>query len=186
MDTALSLAQAAILLRNGGVVSYPTEGVWGLGCDPRNEAAVLKLLAIKERPVEKGMILIAADLEQLRPWLSLDALPAERLAAALGTWPGPHTWVMPASGDAPRWITGAHDGIAVRISAPPLVAELCRAFGGPLVSTSANLSARPAPRERDEFDPELLARIDGVTMGETGGLQRPTPIRDARSGVVLR
>ena len=186
MDTALSLAQAAILLRNGGVVAYPTEGVWGLGCDPRNEAAVLKLLAIKERPVEKGMILIAAELEQLHPWLSLAALPAERLAAALDTWPGPHTWVMPASDHAPRWITGAHDGIAVRISAHPPVIALCHAFGGPLVSTSANLSGRPAPRRRDEFDPELLARIDGVTSGDTGDLQRSTPICDARSGAVLR
>lgn len=186
MDTTLSLAHAAVLLRDGGVVAYPTEGVWGLGCDPRNEAAVMKLLAIKERPVAKGMILIAADLEQLRPWLSLDVLPAERLAAALDTWPGPHTWVMPASNDAPRWITGDHDGIAVRISAHPPVVELCRAFCGPLVSTSANLSGRPAPRERDEFDPELLARIDGATVGETAGLQRPTPIRDARSGTVLR
>lgn len=186
MQTHLAPDEAATLLRAGRVIAYPTEGVWGLGCDPRNEAAVLKLLAIKERPVEKGMILIAADLKQLRPWLSLDALPVDRLAEALGSWPGPHTWILPASADAPRWITGEHDGIAVRISAHPPVIALCNAFGGPLVSTSANLSGRPAPRERDEFDPELLARIDGITTGETGGLQRPTPIRDARSGAVLR
>lgn len=186
MSERLNIDTAAAIARNGGVIAYPTEAVWGVGCDPMNENAVLRLLAAKQRSVDKGLILIAANLEQLRPFLDLPALPSERLADVLATWPGPHTWVMPAAPHAPRWITGSHDGIAVRISAHPLVVALCNAFGGALVSTSANRAGAPAPRTRDEFDPAVLAAIDGLVTGEVGTLARPTPIRDARSGAELR
>lgn len=186
MNAPLTLAEAADAVKNGGVIAYPTEAVWGLGCDPNDEAAVLRLLAIKQRPVDKGLILIAANLDQLRPFLDLPALPSERLAEVLATWPGPHTWVMPAHRQAPRWITGTHDGIAVRISAHPLVVALCLAFGGPLVSTSANIAGAAAPHTRETIDPGLLAAIAGAVAGDTGGLARPTPIRDARTGAELR
>lgn len=186
MSSALSIPDAAAALKSGGVIAYPTEAVWGLGCDPFDEAAVLRLLAIKQRPVEKGLILIAADLAQLQPLLDLSAVPEPRLAEVLAAWPGPNTWVLPASAAVPRWITGAHAGIAVRISAHPTVVALCRACGGPLVSTSANLAGAPAAFRRGQLDPAVLALVDGVTEGETGGLAQPTPIRDALSGHVFR
>jgi L-threonylcarbamoyladenylate synthase len=182
----LTLHEAAIALQSGGVIAYPTEAVWGLGCDPRDENTVLRLLAIKQRPVEKGLILIASHLDQLRPFLDLAAVPTDHLAAVLATWPGPHTWVMPASADAPRWITGAHEGIAVRISAHPTVIALCNAFEGALVSTSANLSGSDAPRSREGLDPAVLAAVAGSVAGETGGLRAPTTIRDALTGIALR
>ena len=177
---------AAAALRRGGVIAYPTEAVWGLGCDPFDEAAVLRLLAIKQRPREKGMILIAGNAAQLDGLLDFDALSAPQRAAVLETWPGPHTWVVPATARVPRWITGEHDGVAVRISAHPGVVALCAAFGGPLVSTSANLTGEPPAFHRDALDRALLARIDGVMAGETTGLAAPTAIRDARSGAQLR
>lgn len=186
MAPTLTIESAADRLTRGGVIAYPTEAVWGLGCDPFDETAVRRLLAIKQRPLEKGLILIAADLDQLRPCLDLAALPAERLAQVQASWPGPHTWVMPTRPGTPAWITGAHASLAVRVSAHPVVVALCRAFGGPLVSTSANLSGQPAPLRRDDLDPALLARLDGVVAGDTGGLARATPIRDARSGRQLR
>ena len=182
----LSVAQATAVLEGGGVIAYPTEGVWGLGCDPMKQASVLRLLEIKQRDVEQGLILIAAHLDQFKSLLDLATLPTDRLAQVLGTWPGPHTWVVPAHVSAPRWITGAHAGIAVRISAHPVVAALCDAFNGPLVSTSANRSGAPAPVSRSGLQADLLASIDGVVEGEIGGLDRPTPIRDARTGAVLR
>ena len=182
----LTLDQAVAGLRAGGVIAYPTEAVWGLGCDPSNAAAVQRLLEFKQRPVEKGMILVAADILQLDGWVQLDALPEDRRAAVLQSWPGAHTWIVPAGPAAPRWITGEHSGVAVRISAPPLVASLCRAWGQPLVSTSANLAGEPPARTREALDPRLLARIDGLLDGSTGGLAQPTPIRDALSGQVLR
>ena len=182
----LSLAEAITALHTGGVIAYPTEGVWGLGCDPRNEAAVMRLLAIKQRAPDKGLILIASQLEQLRLFVDITRLPADRLAEVLATWPGPHTWVMPATPSAPNWITGAHAGIAVRISAHPQVVELCNAFGGAIVSTSANRAGQPAPSAREVLDPALVAAVDGVTSGETGGLSAPTAIREALNGQVLR
>ncbi|MET0754489.1 MAG: Sua5/YciO/YrdC/YwlC family protein [Pseudoxanthomonas sp.] len=184
--SVLSISEAATALQTGGVIAYPTEAVWGLGCDPRDEQAVLRLLAIKQRAVDKGLILIASHLEQLRPFLNLAAVPAENLATVLASWPGPNTWVMPASAAAPSWITGAHAGIAVRISAHPPVIELCNAYGGALVSTSANRAGEPAALVREALDTALLAAVDGLVAGETGGLGAPTSIRDVLTGAVFR
>ena len=186
MSARLDAAAAARVLQRGGVITYPTEAVWGLGCDPRDEAAVLRLLALKQREVEKGLILIAVDEAQLAPFVDFTALDAAQRAAVRASWPGPNTWVVPASADAPRWITGAHAGIAVRVSAHPDVIALCAAFGGALVSTSANRAGMPAASAFAALDPAILAGADGALAGETGGLDRPSVIRDARSGVVLR
>ncbi|KOQ75398.1 tRNA threonylcarbamoyladenosine biosynthesis protein RimN [Stenotrophomonas maltophilia] len=182
----LTLDSAVATLRAGGVIAYPTEAVWGLGCDPSHEAAVHMVLRLKQRPIEKGMILVAADLAQLEGWVRLQALPDARQRAVLASWPGANTWILPAGPRAQPWVTGEHSGIAVRISAHPLVAALCRAWGGPLVSTSANLAGEPPARSREELDPRLLRLLDGLLDGQTGGLAQPTPIRDALSGNVLR
>jgi len=180
------LTTAIAVLKRGGVVACPTEAVWGLGCDPFDEAAVMRLLRIKQRPVDKGLILVAGALAQFDGLLDWDALPRGRRAIVQADWPGPHTWVVPATGRVPGWITGTHDGVAARVSAHPLVAALCTAFGGPLVSTSANRSGMPAVSTRADLDPALLAHVDAVVEGETGGLATPTVIRDARSGALLR
>lgn len=186
MTDPAQLQQAVSALRRGGLVAYPTEAVWGLGCDPFDEAAVARLLALKQREVAKGLILVAADAAQLEGLVDWTALPPLRRDEVLASWPGPHTWVVPATARVPRWITGEHDGVAVRVSAHPLVAALCRGFGGPLVSTSANAAGAEPPRSLAEADPALLAAVDVVLEGDTGGLARPTPIRDARSGAGLR
>ncbi|MBB1473477.1 Sua5/YciO/YrdC/YwlC family protein [Luteimonas sp. MC1782] len=186
MNDRVQLQRATDALRRGGIVACPTEAVWGLGCDPFNEVAVLRLLALKQRAVGKGLILVAAEAAQLDGLVDWQALPGARRDAVLASWPGPHTWVVPAARRVPRWITGDHDSVAVRVSAHPQVAALCRAFGGALVSTSANPGGAPAPRTRAEGDPTLFAAVDAVLDGDTGGLDRPTPIRDACSGTGLR
>lgn len=186
MTARSTFAEAAAALRAGGVIAYPTEAVWGLGCDPRDEAATLRLLALKVREVEKGLILIAADEAQLAPFIDMAALDTARREAVRASWPGPHTWIVPASPAAPRWVTGAHAGIAVRVSAHPSVMALCNAFGGALVSTSANRAGEPAAHAIGQLDPRIIDGVDAVLDGETGGLQRPTDIRDARTGAVLR
>ncbi len=180
------LTAAIAALKRGGVIAYPTEAVWGLGCDPMDETAVLRLLAIKQRPVDKGLILVASRPEQLDGLVDWQALPAQRREAVFESWPGPRTWVVPCLARMPRWITGSHQGVAVRVSSHPLVAGLCEEFGGPVVSTSANLAGLPAPGAQSELDPALLDLIDVLVPGETGGLDRPTPIRDACTGVELR
>lgn len=182
----LDVDAAAQRLRAGAVVAYPTEAVFGLGCDPFDETAVRRLLDIKQRAVDKGVILIAGALAQLDGLVDWAALTDAQRANVQATWPGPHTWTVPALPPMPRWITGTHDSVAVRVSSHPVVAALCGAFGGPLVSTSANLAGFDPARTADALDAALLARIDGVVAGHVGTLANPTPIRDARTGAVLR
>lgn len=181
-----SLRQAVQSLRQGGVIAYATEAVFGLGCDPDDEQAVRRLLAIKQRPLEKGLILIAADWAQLAPYVDAGRLPPERLQAVLASWPGPFTWIMPVRLSTPRWLTGQFDSLAVRVSAHPQVQALCRAFGKPLVSTSANLSGQPPCRSDDEVRRQLTGRLDYVLPGRVGGRNNPSEIREALSGRLIR
>lgn len=186
MQADLNIASAVALLHRGGVLAYPTEAVWGLGCAPFDGEAVHRLLAIKRRPVDKGLILVASGVTEFDALVDWTALDVDCQARVRDSWPGPHTWIVPATAEVPIWITGGHRSLAVRVSAHPQVAALCAGFGGPLVSTSANLTGEPAQRERDALSPALLALVDGVCAGETGDLASATPIRDARTGAVLR
>ena len=186
MMSRLTIAEAVAVLRNGGVIAYPTEAVWGLGCDPFDAVAVRRLLGIKQREESKGLILIAANLAQIAPLIDTDALLPERMQAVLATWPGPHTWLLPCTSVVPSWLRGIHTTLALRVSAHPGVVALCEAFGGPIVSTSANPAGHEPARDAAALDPALLEQIDGVLDGVTGGLPAPTPIRDAASGMVLR
>ncbi|MCK9538842.1 L-threonylcarbamoyladenylate synthase [Dokdonella sp.] len=180
------LAAAAAALQRGGVVAYPTEAVYGLGCDPRNQAAFDRLFALKQRPPSQGVLLIGAAFDQVAPWIDLAAVPAAALARAQASWPGPHTWIFPRAQGVPAWIAGAHAGIALRVTAHPVAAALCRAFGGALVSTSANRHGEAPARNAAAVAAMFAAGLDVIVDGATGGLERPTPIRDAISGQLLR
>ena len=184
MTSRLAIRAAACVVRRGGVIAYPTEAVFGLGCLPDDRAAVMRLLAIKRRSWRKGLILIAADLAQLEPYVLLP--PEPRRSAVLATWPGPHTWVLDARAAAPRWISGGHGSVAARVTAHPLASELCRHVGSALVSTSANMSRRPPHRSLLKLRRDLGRAVDYILAGPLGGEARPTPIRDARSGSTLR
>jgi len=177
---------AAAALQRGGVVAYPTEAVYGLGCDPRNQAAFDRLFALKQRPPSQGVLLIGAAFDQVAPWIDLAAVPAAALARAQASWPGPHTWIFPRAQGVPAWIAGAHAGIALRVTAHPVAAALCRAFGGALVSTSANRHGEAPARNAAAVAAMFAAGLDVIVDGATGGLERPTPIRDAISGQLLR
>ncbi|QHM73600.1 L-threonylcarbamoyladenylate synthase type 1 TsaC [Mixta intestinalis] len=172
-------------LQQQAVIAYPTEAVFGLGCDPDNEKSVMELLAFKQRPVEKGLILIAADYQQLEPYVSDRELSVVQREKMFATWPGPVTWVLPALPQTPRWLTGRFDTLAVRVSAHPAVQALCRAFGKPLVSTSANLSGQPPCRNVEEVLQQFGKHFP-VLHGETGGRLNPSEIRDIISGDIIR
>ena len=180
----IQLRIAARVVRAGGLIAYPTEAVYGLGCDPRNERAVKRLLALKRRSVHKGLILIAADFAQLEPFLQ--PLPPSDRARLAATWPGPQTWLVPAKSGVPRWLTGQHDTLAVRVTGHPLAAALCRSCGHPLVSTSANVSARPPARSALAVRRQFGWRLDYVLPGPTGSRAKPTAIQDLRTGQVVR
>lgn len=182
--SAHHLRAAVNALRQGGVIACPTEAVWGLSCDPANEDAVERLLALKSRPVEKGLIVVAADQAQLECLLS--GLSPEHRQTLSDSWPGPATWLLPHRGLMPDWVTGMHSTVAVRVSRHPVVSQLCAAWGGPLVSTSANpAGARPA-REAYQVRRYFGDRLDYVLPGRVGAAARPTVIRDLFSGQIIR
>ena len=177
------LQQAARTVSSGGVIAYPTEAVYGLGCLPEDAAAVIRILRLKNRPLSKGLIIIAADLEQLLPYIIMpDTQARDRV---LATWPGPVTWVMPARSSVPHWLTGAHETLAVRVSDHPLVSSLCR-LAGPLVSTSANPSNRPPARSAMRVRAYFANKLDYILPGKAGPQSKPTEIRDALTGKILR
>lgn len=175
--------KAAEVLKEGGVIAYPTEAVYGLGCDPFNRQAVEKLFHVKRRPMEKGVILVAASVEQISDYVQLYGRPWEK--DVLATWPGSVTWVLPIKKPLPEWVTGGRDTVAIRVSAHPVVKVLCESFGGPIVSTSANLSGEEPVKSCEEVESCFGDQVFCL-QGGLGELDRPTSIRDARSGRVLR
>ena len=174
--------RAARILRGGGVVAYPTEGVFGLGCLPDDYEAVSRILAIKERDPALGLVLIASNIEQLDGWVELPG-KSTKLESSDDR---PVTWVVPASEDVPYWIRGAHSGVAVRITTHPVAAALCDAVDSPLVSTSANVHGRPPARNSFVLRRRFGALVDYVVPGACGQASGPSEIRDLATGKTLR
>ena len=183
--TRWRLACALKHLNSGGVIAYPTEAVYGLGCDPEDDEALERIYAMKSRGSEQGVILIAATMRQLDQVLG--SVSADTLAQIEATWPGPVTWIVPVAADVFPGAQALDHTLAVRASAHPVAAELCRRFGGPLVSTSANRRGRPPARTAREVSLVLgRSSVDYVLNAPTGGNAGPSEIRDARTGEVLR
>ncbi len=178
------LRLAARRLREGGIVAYPTEAVFGLGCDPANPDALQRLLALKRRPWQRGMILIGARLSQLSPFLA--PLDEARIQRAQASWPGPITWLWPARPSVSRLLRGRHASLAVRVPGHPLARALCDAFGGAIVSTSANPSGRRPARSALQVRQRLGAQSVFILSGPVDDKARPSRIMDILSGQVLR
>ena len=171
-------------VQRGGVIAYPTEAVYGLGCDPAQLAAVQRVLTLKQRPAHKGLILIAADFDQLAPYLlSLDSVTHARVMA---TWPGAVTWILPAQPHVSPLIRGEHDTLAVRVSAHPTCRALCLRLGHPLISTSANLSTLPPARDAQAVAAQFGTLLDGIVDAPVGGQAQPTEIRQGLTGEIVR
>lgn len=168
----------------GGVIACPTEAVYGIGCLPWLDAALERVIAIKQRDARKGLIVVAADIGQLEPFARLpDGEVRQRIAAS---WPGPVTWILPAAPGLSPFLTGGRPSIAVRVSDHPVVRQLCLRTGSALVSTSANLSGRNPAGSALAARRRLGRAVDLVLAGPLGGSARPTEIRDAATGAVLR
>lgn len=179
----MHLHTAARVIRSGGVIAYPTEGVYGLGCDPLNGSAVDRILAIKRRDPGAGLILLGASGEQLDPFVSVTA---EERARMNEHWPGPVTFLAPASEAVPARIRGRHATVAVRVSEHPLARRLAELAGTPLVSTSANRSGRPAAVNVFQLRRQLGAELDFVVNGACLRPGKASTIIDLASGKTLR
>ena len=169
-------------LTAGGVIAYPTESCYGLGCDPRNRAAVLRILRLKQRVQRKGLIVIAADAHQLARYVDADALHA---AGQSGHWPGPVTLLLAASKRCPVWLRGQHRTLAVRVTAHPQAAQLCQQAGMALVSTSANRAGAVALKTARDCQRQFGHRVR-VIPGKIGAARRPSTILDFATGRLLR
>ena len=171
-------------VREGGVIAYPTEAVFGLGCRPDASEAIERILEIKGRPAAKGMIVVTDTLERLGDWLA--PLPDPHRPAIEASWPGPTTWLLPVTAECPPLLRGDHDNLAVRVTAHPASRALCAAAGSALVSTSANRAGAAPCRTWDCVASQLGAGIDAILQAECGGRDAPSAIRDARTGAWLR
>ncbi len=185
-DIALrpGIRRAAASLHHGGIVAYPTEAVWGLGCDPKNLRAVQQLLALKKRDPRKGLILIAADIAMLAPYLH--ALSPSLIEKLQNSWPGAITWLIPNNHYASPWISGGQNTLALRVTAHPVAAALSRAYGGPLVSTSANPQGLPPAKSLMKVKAYFGNNLDAYTPGSIGSAAKPSEIRHLVTGEVIR
>ena len=176
------LRRARTYIQSGGVIAYPTEAVYGLGCDPLNRLAIQRLLQLKQRPAHKGLIIIASHPTQLLPYVDWHGKWVEQV---LASWPGPYTWLLPALPKLPYWLQGQHQKIACRVTAHPIAAALCETVGHALISTSANQSGKPAARSAFQVQ-QRCPGIDWILRGSIGDLPHATPIRDACTGARIR
>jgi L-threonylcarbamoyladenylate synthase len=173
-------------LKAGGVIAYPTESVFGLGCDPSNRQAVKRILRIKGRPQHKGLILIADCFSRLEKFIApLSASQLQTMQQSWGNPQKPHTWIVPAAKHCPKWLTGRHLSLAIRVSSHPFTAKLCKDVGMALVSTSANHSGHQAAKT-DKQCQQLFGGQVRVLAGKTAGAKRPSTIQDLVSGKILR
>ncbi|QHG92386.1 tRNA threonylcarbamoyladenosine biosynthesis protein RimN [Coxiella endosymbiont of Amblyomma sculptum] len=179
-----SVKEAAEALKRGKVIAYPTEAVYGLGCDPFNFYSVTQLLLLKNRSIKKGFILIASEWKQAE--FLIRSLDPKRLSRVFSTWPGPTTWIFPTKSTAPYWIHGCHTTIAIRITAHPLSRLLCSYFGKPIISTSANFEGNSPIQDIKTLEETFGDKIDVILKGPLGSSARPTEIRDAVTGKILR
>lgn len=181
------LDQAVEVLQQGGVIAYPTEAVYGLGCDPKNLSAVKKLLELKQRKKEKGLILVASNFEQLKSYLlPLENNIEKKLLASWKRQNGAITWLVPVQKEVSNYLKGQFDTLAVRVSNHPIVKELCEAFNGAIVSTSANISTQESARTSEQVKQIFGNKIDFILEGETDLNAQPSEIRDALTDKIIR
>lgn len=183
-EIGTSLATAVETVKQAGIIIYPTEGVFGIGCDFRIESCVLKILELKQRSVSKGLVLIASHIQHVLPLIQPDN--RADLARALKTWPGHNTWIFPASAATPKWITGNFDSVAIRVSDHPCVKALCDQLGHALVSTSANISNQATPDNCAELAEIWQDQVDYYLDLPLGNANSPSTIRNASTGEVIR
>ncbi|WP_206485901.1 L-threonylcarbamoyladenylate synthase [Thalassotalea sp. G2M2-11] len=180
------MTTAVDIYQQGGIIAYPTEAVFGLGCDPDNTAAIEKLLQIKQRPKSKGLILLAANYSQLLPYIDDTKIPQDKRFSVLSRWPDGITQVMPKNRQLSTWLCGDFDSIAVRVTSQPDVVALCNQTNKPIVSTSANLSGESPAKTWQDISPELANKIDFIIKGDTLGYHQPSTIIDALTGETFR
>ncbi len=174
------------VFNRGGIIAYPTEAVFGVGCDPDNEDALMRLLQLKQRPAEKGLILLAGDYSQLLPYIDEGKISDELRTKLLSRWPDGITQLVPKNQTLSPLLSGKFDLIAVRVTSQPDVVALCRKTNKPIVSTSANLSGQEPAKTWQSLPLVLEEKLDFIIKGKTLGHENPSQIINALTGEVIR
>lgn len=178
----INVNDAHPILQRGGILAYPTEAIYGLGCDAFNQTAVESIYSLKEREGKKGFIVLISNWAQLTELT--EAVTDEQHARISATWPGFVTWIFQAAPTLPRWLVGDQNTIAIRMSAHPTAHALATA--SPIISTSANLSGQPPAKTAEEIQQQFTTGIDAIVQGSLGSFSQPSPIYNVQSGLRLR
>ncbi len=176
--------ELAKLLKQGAVIAYPTEAVWGLGCDPFNESAVRRILTLKSRPEAKGLILIGGHASHLQPWV--DTLDNEAATRLLSQTERPTSWIVPDTKITPSWVRGEHQSVAIRLSQHAGVQRICQAFNGVIVSTSANPAGLDPALTQQQLTEYFGDQIDAIFDAPLGDAGQPSQILDLLNGKQFR
>lgn len=170
-------------LKAGGIIAYPTESVFGLGCDANNLKAIARLLAIKRRSHKKGLIVLVSDIRQALPLLA--PLSSEQIDKIDQASVRATTWLINKRVDLSPLLVGEHQKLAVRVTDHPVARGLCCLFGKPIISTSCNLNSKPTSKLVSNIRNKMILKIDQVVSGPCSG-QPPSQIVDLQSGKVYR
>ncbi len=178
------VTRAYQVIQAGGLLIYPTEGVYGIGCDPHNSEAINKLINLKKRNPNKGIILIASDFAMFEAFIK--PLSNEILEQISKYKSDPVSWIVPATEHCPGPLTGNRSTLAIRVSSHPFVQSLCKQLGHAITSTSANVSGQNPINNAKELNKAFGFAVDYIVPLPVGSLGKPTPLFDAISGQQLR
>lgn len=182
----LSVAAGVEAIRQGKVIVYPTESVYGFGCDPMQPLAVEKIIALKNRASHKGFILIISKIAQLTPYIDWDKIADSDWGVVEKSWPGPVTWILPAKQSVNALLLGSNQTIAIRMSSHPIAKALCDTMNGAIVSTSVNHSEQAPLMQPDIIQSQFSDDISGIVTGSLGTQSKPSWVIDFASQTVLR
>ena len=170
------------ILVDGGVIAYPTESVFGLGCDPSNEQAVARILEIKKRTLAMGFVLLTPNIEIISGWVSMSNKQLKIFSSPSSR---PTTYIVPASVVAPKWLT-VKNTLAIRLSNDLFIKNICSLLGLPIVSTSANLHGENPCKSAEEVQKIMGSQLDYIVFKQTGPFNSPSTIVDLSSGKTIR
>jgi len=176
------IQQAVNIIRSGGIISYPTESVFGLGCDPLNETAVNRILQLKKRSVDKGLIIVASNLEQLDSYIEISTEEEQKILNEKADT----TWLVKKSPLTPIWVSGKHEKVAIRVSKHPLIIKLCQSLKQPLISTSANPSGSAPATTNQQSNHYFSKNVDLYIDYQSERSGQPTQIKDITTDVIVR
>lgn len=181
-----SIHSAAKVITDGGVVICPSEGVYGISCSLFDETAIKRVIAIKERDISKGLIIVDHYLACLKEYLNEELIDENAHSLMQRMWPGPHTFVLPVKASFKSSALRDNHAVAVRITNFIHLAQLCKDSKVPLISTSANISGLPATSDLSSLDERLLDRVDLILDLPCGGQSAPTSIYDTLANKLVR